>query len=803
MKVIISLFILFSQMVAAEEDCSTAVLSSEVSALARTISIPNCYTKLKLDMAQKGMLKPLCNACKSSFLAKLPQESQVNSHETNQLKQKQQILLDIAFQEYEKSLTNNLVEVAKLAALQPTGAKFSQAIKSCSFKNSNDFSDCGPTSRKFLEENLGGLQTKLANELAQILSPQKLSNRTNGILNRSTAEKTCFIPEKEILLLSNSALEESLSPEIFNAISGLQAGQFKDLNDLLHHLQQQNIPQIEEIRDTLLAHPMLNVFQNDPASFIQLIKTLDPKNTEGLRKSLYSQKHGDLLDQTFAQNCNSYLKEFKATVCSPEFESGDLSFNPFKHLERIEEDFAPSSKEFVTDEALITKNLNSFDYCEIAKERGSLEVDEALYEISSHLGKDLASKPLKRYAIDKYEKDISTLNENLCNIQSGKDKCIEGTLNCTIYKKLEALQDKNSLEHKLASSSNAEINELLRSMIGSPKEIPTETRTVLVTQGILPKNDQGEFIAQPEVPERRPGFFNQLASNSNKSTTKNAAIASASKATSSEVSKAQRTRDSEYSTNYVTPEMPQISSSNYSSLIDGNSELAEINKEIMRRLSQKSPRQAQASPPPTKARARKIAREVARERNFNLTPDQEMALAENFMGNQSGFPAIAKEDRAALDPGENEREKWQKEQKLKALSGMQGAQQTAAGRGIASVASEEEGPDANQEKKLSTVALNISEDKIKLNLSDVLNDKILKNDSEGQLLKVFLQNKKDFILQVNENSFRVNFHKASNSFKIHFDSGDSQEAQRIKPQLERFFNRLNSQVVSTKALFPN
>jgi hypothetical protein len=800
MKLIFSLFLIFSQMAAAEEDCPTAVLSSDVSALARTISIPNCYSRFNIRKAQNDLLKPLCNACKSAFLAKLPEEDKNISQDKKQ--QKQEILLNIAFQEYKKSITNNLVEVAKLAALQPTGATFSQAIKSCSFKKNSAFSDCGPTSKKFLEDNLEGLQTKLANELAQILSPKELSDRTNGILNRSTTQNTCFIPEKEILFLSNSALEESLTPEIFDAISNSQAGSFEDLTDLLDHLQRQEIPNFEDIRDTLLSHPMVNIFQKDPASFIKLIKNLDPKNTEGLRKSLYSQKHGDLLDQTFAQNCDSYLKNFKEAVCSREFESGDLKLNPFKHLERIEEDFAPSTDEFVTDEALIKKNLNSFEYCEIAKKSGSLEVDVALNKISSHLGKDLASKPLKRYVIDKYEKDISALNETLCRIQSGIEKCKEGTLNCTIYKKLEALKDKNSLEYKLANSSNSEINNLLRSMIGSPRKIPTETRTILVAQGILPKNDQGEFIAQPDVPERRPGFFNQLTSNSNKSIHKSIATASAPKTTSSDMSKSQRSRDTEYSTSYAAPDMPQTPSSDYSDLLDGNSQLAEINKEIMRRLSKKSPKHTQTSSPPTKTEARKMVREIARERNYNLTPDQETALANSFMANEAGFPAIAKEDRASLDPGESESEKWKKEQKLRALSGMQGAQQTAAGRGIASVASAEEGSDANQEKNLSTVALNISEDKIKLNLLDVLNDKILKNDSEGQLLKVFLQNKKDFILQVNENSFRVNFHKASNSFKIQFDSGDTKEAQRIKPQLERFFNRLNTQVVRAKPLFP-
>ena len=93
-------------------------------------------------------------------------------------------------------------------------------------------------------------------------------------------------------------------------------------------------------------------------------------------------------------------------------------------------------------------------------------------------------------------------------------------------------------------------------------------------------------------------------------------------------------------------------------------------------------------------------------------------------------------------------------------------------------------------KPLTTVALSIAEDP-RITLSDVFNDKISRNDSETQLLKVLVRNQKNFILQVKSLNFKVIFDEKK-ELRILLESGDKKEAERLRPQLEMFLQKLKS-----------
>ena len=118
-----------------------------------------------------------------------------------------------------------------------------------------------------------------------------------------------------------------------------------------------------------------------------------------------------------------------------------------------------------------------------------------------------------------------------------------------------------------------------------------------------------------------------------------------------------------------------------------------------------------------------------------------------------------------------------------ALADMQGARRIAA-KDIIDAKTD------SASKPLTTVALSIAEDP-RITLSDVFNDKISRNDSETQLLKVLVRNQKNFILQVKSVNFKVIFDEKK-ELRILLESGDKKEAERLRPQLEMFLQKLKS-----------
>lgn len=165
---------------------------------------------------------------------------------------------------------------------------------------------------------------------------------------------------------------------------------------------------------------------------------------------------------------------------------------------------------------------------------------------------------------------------------------------------------------------------------------------------------------------------------------------------------------------------------------------------------------------------------------------------------------VAFENKAQLEKGVSPQEVQRKERELRALAGMAGARQSAGEAGLNDSdegSKEKAAANLADSKAINTIALNIADDKAQTNLSDILLEKLTKNDTEGKMLKALMQNKKDFILQLNNISFRVNFDNSSNAFKVAIDKGNSLEAKRILPQLEKFFNRDKPTAASLRATF--
>ena len=770
----------------AQEDPCEEGVKNPLQDVISSVSVPNCFNNRNFLFAKKGRFEHLCETCKENFVTNSAKQNAVNTDKN----QKKQNFFNIAIQEYKKVLTNNLVEIAKLRSIQTTGNGFDNSIRECKFKESADFKNCSSEVKTLLDNELPKLQSSLASELAQIISSKKLENRNSGLMDREQAAKYCFIPEKDILHYSNLTLEESFGDRFFQEISKTNSS-FNNLDELFDSLKEKGVPDIDAIKHRIKSHPLLALHSNNANDFVKFFRSLTPQDVQGLKKDLYSNENGKKLDQKISQSCKAAFESLSKGLCSASFNNDDFAFNPFSKIEYLEPSLVTDEQELASTDELFNLNAKALGLCASASKEGVLDGNHVLEDISNLAGEEYKTFPFNVYKSQKYNRDISMTNELLCDIESGKTKCVEDSFECKIFKKLKSPE---AFEGKLANSANSEINTLLRTFIGNPKEISPEVRVTLVNAGILPKSD-GTMVAQTEIPERQPGYFNKpAAAPSAPSTAKVVTPQSSPKV--SRNSNTQNSMSFDNTDYYKNNFGASASTPDFSDLLDqSDSNLRDVQNEIMRRLSALPEKR-----PASQEQAQQIARDSLRSKGLTNTR-LENSLAGRMMGTPAAAPtsAVAARDEFFDNQNHNQvassgtqtaAEKYKSNGMNRALAEMAGAR-GASGASAAAArnpASSESGE--SNEKAISTVALNLPEDP-KVSLGQVFAEKLNKNDPETQMLKVLMNNKKNFLLQVNSVNFRVVFDE-NKKMNILLDSGDQAEAQRIRPQLEIFFKRLGN-----------
>src|SRR5690606_3389335 len=123
----------------------------------------------------------------------------------------------------------------------------------------------------------------------------------------------------------------------------------------------------------------------------------------------------------------------------------------------------PTEDNFAASEESWANNVKLLELCENIDGKGKLNLSVVNNNIGISLTETQKNQTLEEFGKSKYDTDIGGLTNVLCKMTD--DTCIEGTLTCSIYKKYKNSQKPDTLENKLATSSNTELNSLLRSMI--------------------------------------------------------------------------------------------------------------------------------------------------------------------------------------------------------------------------------------------------------------------------------------------------------------------------------------------------
>lgn len=748
------------------------------------LATPNCLNPNYIEPAVKGDIQKLCNECRPKF-------QKFFDRPIGELKkeEKKEQFIDTALKEYQKNLTENLLESMKLRAMRPTGSSFEKSIEACKMKNISSFSNqCNSKfTINYLEKSkvFNEFNKSISVELSKILAKEDNYFPQNALLKRNAPN--CFIPEKDILYIQISALEEVLTPEMMTALASLDPKQFNSVEDIFYDDKIMSLyagEDISEIVGSFKTHPLLSDKFNSPASLTAFFKSIkDPKNVDNLRALTYDKINGDNFDTKLAAKCDESFKSLKEAICSKDFEEGKFELNPVRNFEKLyAKKLKTSDEQFSTSEELEKNNFELLKLCEPVSPK-QLGLTALNNKVSKSLNPNYLEHSLESYKTEKHEKDIGKINNNLC--QRKVETCSDNSYSCKMLLKYKEILNPSSLDFKLANSSNKEVNTLLRSMIGDTSQIDPKTKAILIAQGIIPQ-DNGELIAQEDIPERKPEFFAQNQSQ-NRPQAQTATLASnASRRSPASVREDSSNSISNQSANYnnlgQNSSLPDISDL----IKDQEEEFKGFQDELRRRLTD-LPR------PSNLADATKVVQASSKKSGKRISPVQERAFAERIMQPAPTAPqpqianvsaqTPATENRAAVSNTDSQLDKWKKGQKDAALMGMAGAQAVTSKDIINSANASEARP-----KDMTKVALNIAEDP-RVTLSEIFNNKIDQNDSETQLLKVLLRNKNNFLLQVKSLNFKVVF-DGRKGFNVLLESGDKSEAERIRPQLEMFLKKL-------------
>lgn len=783
MKIFFSLLLILTSVAYSQDPhCE----GDQYNLIQKSISVPNCINKkILLDSRYD-----VCKDCGDLFLKRYTEKSPKITNS-----EQQKLFIEILLEEYRKNITNNLIETIKLAALPSTGSSFKRSQTSCKMKKIDDFAKgCNsPAAIALLSKSdlFKNLDKAMSNELAKVLSDKDVQFQ-NTLLERD--KPACFIPEKQLLYLTSSAVEESFTPELISLFKNQNFSHFKTMEDFFisEGFLDSFEGNIDEFKVSIKSHPFLNQIFNSPEKVSTFFKSIPaPYNLNSFRTQLYKKESGDLFDEKLASNCENSFENLKNTICSKDFENANLSLEPQKlHKRFSNRALKPSDDDFALSESLISKNLDVLKYCPNSSQKTKLNLSEKSKIVSSGLDDKYKEDSLKAFSIEKHETEIGKINNALCKMND--ETCIEGTVVCSIYKKYKNIKSNpDSTDSKLANTSNPEVKDLLRSMIGDTTSADPKTKEILIAHGIIPQED-GKFIEQPDIPERRPDYFAKVAANPS-----TPEIAQAPKVTtpSSQQMAARRPSSEMYNDGYSNigsqddTSPSRYSMPDFSEITRDSEELRNIQNEIRRRLTELPVKNA-----PTKAEAKKILRDSFKARGRTLPAVQEERLAEEMVSvpgsatpssQQQNFASNTEANRAAVSETDSQLEKWKKNQANAALMGMAGAR-AVSGNTSDKTASE----NSVTEKELSKVALNLPEDP-SVRLSDIFANKYHANDPETQLLRVLLKNRNNFVLQIKSANFRVIFDEKQN-LNLLLESGDKKEAERIRPQLEIFLKRLKT-----------
>ena len=693
----------------------------------------------------------------------------------------------LALNQLKKALAENLINIAKSRSIPQSQNTFSASTEACNIERFIKSSSC--KDKSFGDELVSGMSNELANLMSK--TPQYNSP---GLLKRIKSNNSCNISDSSIMQASLEVLEENLTDTVINEVLSKQLNtpeliqQFLDFN------------KNPEIRYLFSNHPLLSGLIKSPDSFNTFFKSLKkPATSASVKDSLYnSSQLSGILDQNFAKSCTNAFKAYEE-VCNS-VEDKKIQFNSF-------DDAGPFFDESTfdnADEVLDPTQPNSLDnnnrvlqFCEtINQPKKPFDLKTYNDKISKELPDLYKQSSFDNYKSQKYENEFEKIRGFIC---SEPDTCNETSQYCRMKKLIKKIENPETTEGRLASTTDESMKNLLRSFVGSnpSANASQNTKQVLISQGIWPKPD-GTYTPQKKVAERERKFYSEQAAAERPSSP--AASTQAAQAAAIAQPSAPRRAASNSNPEPIVPQsspnsLPSTTASTVAQASTFDADMDELKRKVAQLKSdghsqtgQPVRKAATSSKPNSQAAPTTLSASAASPR-FSNEDDSETTSAAQGLGDFGSTP----DNRDIRDAGELQNQRAYADRQ-KALSGMAGAKGSASGRSSAGSAGVSGADGAKPE---ATLAVTVPEEKLRSEITKILNVNELKN------LETLASSRKDFTFKINEAVFQVKFNPSTRLYAVEVASSRNEMSDRLKSDLVDYLNKLNKRTNSLEALNKN
>lgn len=740
---------------------------NSIDQLDTSIAIPNCLTTRALLNARgpRRNSQTLCN-CRSEF----EQRAMLPSSPAITKSQKQEMYFEAMLKEYEKVQKNNLVDLVKLNALDPEGRlRFENSNNVCQFKTAESFTTgCRSSAARALFERsdiFNSFQERLSSEFINILGPLQNQPR-EGLLNRNSlysnfSSQQCSLNESDALKFTSLALESLIAPDFINSIKS-QGSRLnnKSLDEILDSTGFDT-----SLSGLIKQHPLLRLQMNPESRFLSFINSIPaPYSTQSLNQILTNQENSQLIDQKLADSCASSFNNLKSALCSDQFEAGDLELDPFANLSRLGVDIPQALPPTASTEEIVSLNQEVLRFCPWQRNESAQNLSETVLPFDELIDSSYHNLSDDEFSKEKYNREISSARDQICSKQNNTAPCETMGNFIDRHSCLAAQlwrQSSSTTTPPSAALSERPIAQLIRGFLPPIESLDARTRTELARIGIIPtptaQRPSATQVAQAAA--QTPRFNPQFTSSPNTNHPRGGDAVGTQTQTPQPLNTPTRSPAAAASSSSYSSQIAEVMAQKQRIFEESNETYRSVINELMKRRLDNPSRE-------------EITQAVTEEFRRTSTPfDPRSREGQSFINNiVNNYPQALNNNnpQAITRPFEQERVAQAFEEAITEInSAGSGSPASASARtdinSIATSAQLSVSPNGNGLTRVivNDPALNLTDPQLPQLLQSVLT-----LNENGEVLQSMLDQRKDFILKLNNTEVMMTFDPSAGTYQI-------------------------------------
>ncbi len=461
---------------------------------------------IQMELATQKKIKKFCKKCHNPFL------EPIQKSEEGKL-QKKQKLSETLFAEVEKELSFITLDLMKVRSSFKLPIDPAQARMDCQLDKIEP--SCLSTENHKLE--LQGLkklikksQNTVATELANILSGK--TSKGESLLKRTGELKCNDIREQDIQFAQMRYHESLLDSEFIENLREFSLNKSSNLEEEIEKMfKTENNSNFSGPLRKLSTHPIFKSLIQNPDELKKFLASVSPSDkNESIIEKLYGKAPAETFTKNIAQRCSNVVKHtneiLEKIYCTPNF-----SFIADNSLA-----MSLVNKKKLTDlnnlelESYVQANCTEMN--SITEGTKTESINEFL-KLNKHNDPALVSLPKENFKTDAFNRSIGNDGHAICEAQNSNKCAKESKVSeCIMLSYIQKTKNDKSYK-ELAKSSDQNINEILRSLVGAglpQNEFGVDSYAVnlLKDEGILPGAPKTEHHQPKDV----TGFHKETSS---------------------------------------------------------------------------------------------------------------------------------------------------------------------------------------------------------------------------------------------------------------------------------------------------